>query len=167
MASEPKAAKPLARPPGQKRWPTLLLMSVIFVTGVAMGISATLMYVEQRTKAMMSNPGRMPYYQAERIAKSLDLTADQEEKIRAILVARWEEIMQTRRLVYYDFKPILDREEREIAELLRSDQQQQWKEQFAAMRRRFNPPPKPVLALPETQPASPASNVATAPSQGK
>lgn len=146
-------AKPLASVPGRKRWPTIVLMLVVFAAGIAIGAGAMSMYSQYRISYNRAHPELAPVRMADRIADELDLNAEQSEKVRKIIADRWENLQELRRQTYSLYQPELDQIEKQVNDLLSDQQKAKWKDYMANIRNRFNPA-KTTQAATSSQPAT-------------
>lgn len=147
-------AKSLASVPGRKRWPTIVLMLVVFVAGIAIGGGAMFMYSQYRTSYNRAHPELAPIRMADRISDDLKLNAEQSEKVRKIVTFRWENFQDIRRHTYWLYQPELDRLEKQVDDLLTGEQKTKWENYMDNMRKRFNPI-KAATTTAASQPAMP------------
>lgn len=159
----PQTPPPVSLPPlgRRRRWLTLLLTLIVFVSGLAVGSGLTFLYIEHRRAYYLAHPEEARKRFTARLKRTLVLTDEQARQVQAIIDERWPKFQETRRQMYPAFKEHLDAIHAEVAAVLREDQRRKWDEYIETIRRLWNPPP------PTTGPATAASQEATsAPPEG-
>ena len=142
----------LPAPRCPRRWVTVLLMIVIFVSGAAIGSGVTFMYIEHRRAYYQNHPEELPKRFAQRLRGELRLSATQTEQVRVLIERRWPEFQEARRV---GMEPQIKALHAEVAEVLRPDQRARWDEFINRIYRAWAPP---------ASTSAPAATSRTAPS---
>ena len=121
-----------------KRSVALISTTGLFVVGVLIGVLGTHLYYAR----MLRDPGRPRAFMAERQARrmhqELDLTADQRERIDAILAERHVEIEALRRELAPQVRASVERTRELIQEVLTLEQRERFDELHARHPRRWD-----------------------------
>ncbi len=149
----PQKVHELRSIPGRRRWPTVLLMIVVFAAGIAVGTGATILYIDQVNQYYRAHPEKFPDRIASRLGSRLDLSPGQVRQVREIVAQRWQALQEARRQAYPLYKPVLDQTNQQISALLNDRQKQKWNEYFAFIQRIYNPD-KASFTQSSTQPAT-------------
>jgi hypothetical protein len=155
-AQNPTTIPPLRSVPGRRRWPTIVLMIVVFIAGVALGVGTSVLYYDQINQYYRNHPEKFPDRFTARLRDRLDLSSDQTRQVREIVAQRWPALQEARRQAYPIFKPQLDQVDQQISALLNDRQKPKWNEYFASIRRMYNPAPA-APSPPASQPAEAAT----------
>ena len=155
MGQDPHDVSTLKSVPGRRRWPTVVLMIVVFAAGVAIGAGAAVVYFDRVNLYYRTHPEKMPQRWASRLASELDLSSDQALQVQQILEQRLQGFQEARRRSYPLYKPEFERIDREISALLTDKQKAKWDKSFASIVRMYNPDKTPA-----NQPAAPADMLA-------
>lgn len=153
--------EPIPLPPHRRprRWLTVLLMAIVFVSGLAIGSGLTFLYIEHRRSYYLAHPEQARNRFTARLKRTLRLTDEQARKVQAIIDDRWPKFQDTRRQMFPAFEEHLNALHADVAAVLREDQRAKWDEYVETIRRLWNPP------APATGPATTAgSQAASAPS---
>ncbi len=145
--SEPNAS-PHERPqpvasavPRQRRWWVYLLLSlVIFASGGAAGVGATLIVLRNRVLYAIHHPREMPVKIAANMRRPLQLSDEQVRQVEQILSQRQQMLQDIRRRVQPQVEAELDRVEQQVAEVLDRQQRERWREHFPHLRGTWLPP---------------------------
>lgn len=119
----------------------MLLMLIVFVSGLAVGSGLTFLYVEYRRSYYLAHPEEARKRFTARLKRTLHLTDPQARQVQAIMDERWPKFQETRRQMYPAFRDHLDVIHAEVAAVLREDQRATWDEYIETIRRLWNPPP--------------------------
>jgi hypothetical protein len=119
---------------------TLLLGSVILLSGMIIGSGLTLHVIWNRVTTMLQHPDAIPERWTERLQSRLDLTPEQAERIEQIMRERQEALRDLRR----EWQPLLmeelDRLQEEVAAVLDEEQARKWNERCTYLREHLVPP---------------------------
>jgi hypothetical protein len=135
QATIPPTSLPTARRP--RRWLTVLLMIVVFGSGVAIGSGLTSMYIDYRRVYYQNHPEDLPKRFAQRLRKELRLTAAQTEQVQALIERRWPQFQEARRI---GMEPQIRALHAEVSQVLRPDQRARWDEYIDRIYRAWAPP---------------------------
>lgn len=141
----------------RRRWLTVVLTVVVFVSGLAIGSGLTFLYVDYRRAQYLAHPEDAPKRFAARLKRTLRLTDSQARQIQAIIEERWPKFQETRRQMYPAFKEHLDAIHAEVSAVLREDQRGRWDKYVETIRSSWNPP------APATTPGGEATSATSVP----
>lgn len=129
-------------PPKRPRWPIIMVMLLLFLSGLIIGGGSTAIFMVRRARQAISHPEERSARFVMGIARRLDLTPEQREQIREIVHKHEQRLQEIRR----DFMPQVREEfqsmEDEIALLLTPEQRKMWHE-LARRRQNWMPPAQP------------------------
>jgi hypothetical protein len=154
----PKTVQELRSVPGRRRWPTVVLMIVVFVAGIALGTGVTVLYFDRVSQYYQTHPEKLPERIALRLGRKLDLSRDQVRQVREIFAQRWPALQEARRQTYPILKPELDRINQQISALLNDRQKQKWNHEYSAFIQRMYKPDKAASGQPATNPGEPPAH---------
>jgi len=136
--------RPLRQRLRRRRLISLLLVLVVFVSGLVIGVAAGPFFTFRHGLERLHSPGEMPVRLAERMIQELDLTDEQARQVRAVLDQHFEELAA----LYGEVQPrrtrMMDDFRADVVAILTPEQAEQWTERFDRMRQkfmRFGPPP--------------------------
>jgi hypothetical protein len=113
---------------------------VIFLGGAACGAAVATVAFKRAMHHAIQNPHDMSAHITGRLADMLDLTDEQAEQVREIILRRHNGLIDIRR----DIQPRLEAElaalEAEIAAVLNEDQRTKWHAHAASVRAHWLPP---------------------------
>ncbi len=127
------------RPSQSKPWLRLLLLLIIFLSGVIVGTGGTLLAVRQRVLHRIHHPEEMPAIVAARLRHKLGLSDKQVEQVETVLRNRQDDIQAMRREFQPQLEGQLDQLAAEISEILDDEQRSRWKEHFQMLRNTWLP----------------------------
>jgi hypothetical protein len=130
----------LPAPPRRRRWLSLLLTLVVFVSGLILGGGAVGISIRNQLLSAIHHPERQPAVIAARLRRSLRLSPEQTQQVEQILTARQAALDSIRREVQPRVVGELDLVEGQIAEVLDSRQREQWHHSFRQLRESWLPP---------------------------
>jgi hypothetical protein len=134
-----KPADQLARP--RRRWlRTVLLAISIFVCGALVGGGVTFKIIASGYKRTFQEPAALAEEITHRMKRRLDLTHDQVQQVRRIILEQQMAFQSLRK----EFRPRLDdqieKTRRELAAVLTPEQARKWEKRFARIQRFWLPP---------------------------
>lgn len=109
----------LPKVPRRRRWVSVALMFVLFLSGVIVGAGSALIVVRNRALMRVQQPSKAVAMDTARLQRVLGLTDEQASKVEAILLARHSAI-------YGAVQREFDRVEDEVAAVLTEDQEPRW-----------------------------------------
>ena len=118
---------------------TFILVILVFIFGMICGSGLTVFGVVRRVRRDMASPERRPQRATRHIARKLDLTPEQEEKVRAILLQQHEEFKGLRRDAGPRIVKRLVETDRAIREVLSPEQERQWRVLVERWKRQWLP----------------------------
>ncbi len=135
-----KPADQLAKP--RRRWlRTVLLATAIFVCGTLVGGGVTFKIIAGGYKRTFQEPAVLAEEITHRMKRRLDLTDDQVQQVRRIILEQQMAFQSLRK----EFRPRLDdqieKTRRELAAVLTPEQARKWEKRFARIQRFWLPPP--------------------------
>ena len=141
------------QPPHKRRWVTLILCSVIFISGGVIGagvagLSRTKPWPPPR-RTLQERTDRL----TKKIADKVDLSAEQTEQLRVIIKERIEAIESIRHEMLPKMQAQVQLLDAKLTPLLDDRQNTKWKKLYAQLSRRWLN--KPPTTQPSTQPAGP------------
>jgi hypothetical protein len=127
------------------RWLRLLMLAVIFLSGLVAGVGVTLLAVRQGVLYGIHHPEEMPARVATRLRRPLNLSDQQAERIEAIIQQRQTHLQEIRRRFQPEVEAELEQVYAEIRELLDDQQRERWEQIYTHLRQTWIPPlPKPA-----------------------
>ncbi len=134
-----KPADQLAKP--RRRWlRTVLLATAIFVCGTLVGGGVTFKIIAGGYKRTFQEPAVLAEDITHRMKRRLDLTDDQAQQVRKIILEQQMAFQSLRK----EFRPRLDdqieKTRRELAAVLTPEQARKWEKRFARIQRFWLPP---------------------------
>jgi hypothetical protein len=133
-------ASPAAPPPRRRWWLRLILVLVIFVSGVLVGTGGTVLVIRNRVLTVVRHPEQMPQRMVNRLRWPLGLSDEQAVELEQVFERRQESLQRLRRRFQPELEAELDQIEAEVADVLDEEQQQRWQEYFGHIRRTWMPP---------------------------
>ena len=134
-------------PPKKRRLPGILLLLGVFLAGMLCGGGLAVLHVMHRIREGMQNPEMRTEHIVERMSRQLDLTPEQQKRVRAILQTQEKELGKIRKESWPKVVARMDLTEKEIGDVLMPDQREHWRAMVAELRRRVLPgglrPPRP------------------------
>lgn len=118
--SEIEPVIPVTPPPRRTKWIAALIVAGAFVAGVLVGIAATHLLLHRGHRRHM--PGRASHFMAERLDRRLDLTDEQEKKVKEIIARRHARMDQVWGSVHPRVRAEIDATNDEIAKILTPEQ---------------------------------------------
>jgi hypothetical protein len=137
VTAPPPAGLPAPRP---RRWRSLLLALLIFVSGATVGGGLTLIRVRHGMWWAIQHPEEAPPRIAAHLRGKLGLSDDQTEQVEAIVRKRQRALQAIRREVHPRVMAELDRVEADIDYVLNDSQRAKWHALFAKLCERWIPP---------------------------
>ena len=141
-----------------KPWKVVLAFTGIFLAGMVVGGLVALRVVKHNAQQRLPTPDQFGPQLMRRFATQLDLTPEQKEKIKPIVMHGAEELRQLRRGTEGTSRAVIERMQGEIAAVLTPEQKAKFDDLLSQQRermkrfgeervRRFrdrdNPPPPP------------------------
>jgi len=126
--------------PPPKRRKRLLLYAIVLACGFVCGFAAGLLWVRAELLQMAGHPERMPDRMARMLDRRLDLTDEQEKKVRAILVERHKAVMAVRREAHPRIAHEFELTREKVLEVLTPDQRDKWKAMTDRIQRKWLAP---------------------------
>ncbi len=120
-----------------KTWKVVLVFIGIFAAGLVVGGLVTLRVVKSLAPPRMGSPEQFGPQLIKRFTTKLELTPDQQEKIKPIITQGAEELRQMRRTAWINSQAVIDRMEAEIAAQLTADQKVKFDQMLAEQRERM------------------------------
>lgn len=101
-----------------KTWKVILAFAGIFVAGLLVGGLVTLRVVKSLAPPRLGSPEQFSPLLMKRISSKLELTPEQQEKIRPLIARAADELHQMRRTVWTNSQAVMERVDGEIAAVL-------------------------------------------------
>ena len=131
------------------RWLRLLMFAAIFLSGVVVGLGATLLAVRQGVLYGIHHPEEMPVRIATRLRRPLNLNDRQARQIAAIIRQRQTHLQEIRRRFQPEVEAELERIYEDVREILDAQQRERWQQIYSRLRQTWIPPlPKPEATPP-------------------
>jgi hypothetical protein len=137
VSSQPPAGLPAPRP---RRWRSLLLALLIFVSGAIVGGGLTVIRARHGAWWAIHHPEEAPPRIAAHLRWKLGLSDDQTQQVEAIVRKRQQALQAIRREVHPRVMAELDRVEADIDYVLNDSQRAKWHALFTKLRERWIPP---------------------------
>ncbi|MBI2195263.1 MAG: hypothetical protein HYU36_25055 [Planctomycetes bacterium] len=128
---------PLSKP---RRWKTLFLATVLFLSGIALGGGAAVWLIRRQVIYALHHPEEAPGRILPILRRRLDLTDDQARKVKEILHRRQASLQDIRREVQPRVEAELDLVEKEVADVLDDGQKEKWHKNLRSLRATWTPP---------------------------
>lgn len=153
--------QPHPRLPGAAR--LLALGAAILLCGVIIGAGLGSRILWSRAMSGARDPARLHARVTERLARRLDLTAEQERQVRQILRDHREQQALILERVQPELEAEVERMRGDVARLLTPEQAERWNRRFEDFRRRWAPlrrggPRTGVVEGPESRGEAPATD---------
>jgi uncharacterized membrane protein len=120
-----------------KTWKVVLAFIGIFVAGLVVGGLVTLRVVKGAAGARIGSPEQFGPQLLKRYTAKLELTPDQQEKIKPLIARAAEELRQMRRATWSNSQLVIERVEGEIAAQLSPEQKTKFDQMLAEQRERI------------------------------
>jgi hypothetical protein len=120
-----------------KTWKVVLVFIGIFAAGLVVGGLVTLRVVKYLAAPRLGSPEQYGPQLIKGFAKKLDLTPEQQEKIKPLITRGAEELRQLRRTAWTTSQAVIERMEGEIAAQLTPDQKVKFDQMLAEQRERL------------------------------
>lgn len=118
----------------------VLLLLCGFLAGMLCGGSLVARHLLSKIQKGMEYPESRVEEVMMRMSRNLDLTPDQQQKIRTILVAQEKELSGLRQQILPKVSLRLEQTEKAVAEILDPQQREKWRGILADNRRQWGPP---------------------------
>ena len=125
----------------RRRWVTVLLVLVIFISGMIVGGGATIVVAVRNIQYAIKNPSVVPERATVRLQRALDLDEQQTVEVREVLSDLQRRLQQIRGRVYPEVQQELAEARSAISAVLDDEQKAAWDELFERVRERWFPPP--------------------------
>lgn len=136
--------KPIA--PGGRRWRRALppwiqglVLVIVFACGMGVGATGASRYFLTRMQYYRAHPKQLAAEVSVSLAKRLDLTSEQSEKVTEIITRRHGRIEHLRQSYAPEIHHEFDLMEQEVSDVLSEDQQRRWHETAAWVRQSYLP----------------------------
>jgi hypothetical protein len=128
-----------------KKSKPIFLLLLVFAAGMAVGVLGHRIVVQKRIDAAMRNPTAIREKMEKELVAKLDLSPEQRNRVREILMKSHEEMHRLRMEVQPKFKEIFDQSEAEIVSTLNDEQKARF-EKLVKEKRLWRPfpPPRPT-----------------------
>lgn len=146
LVAESSASHFPGKPPRstKRRWLKVLLLLVIFVSGMVIGSGLTIMGIVHHMRSQMSDPAQRALNWTHRLSRRLDLSPQEEQAVLPVMQDASQRFEVIRQEVYPRVEAELDRMQQEVAAVLPKDKVATWESQFQTLRKRWFPlPPQP------------------------
>ena len=130
----------VVKPRKPRWWLRILLVLVVFVSGMVVGTGLTVIVAVHRIKHRMQHPEEAPQLIAGRLERKLSLNHEQTARIRAILTERQKELMAIRQRVQPEVVGELDKGYEEIGAVLDDKQRPRWAKMYSELKAEWLPP---------------------------
>jgi NADH dehydrogenase/NADH:ubiquinone oxidoreductase subunit G len=134
---------PLPAPPRRRRWLSIVLTLVVFISGFVLGAGTVAISIRNQALFALHHPEQEPARIAARLRRSLRLSDEQTQRVQQILEDRQAALESIRRDVQPRVVAELDLVEQQIAAVLDERQREQWEKSFRQLRETWIPPLKP------------------------
>jgi hypothetical protein len=128
----------------RRSWKTWLLALLIFLAGSVVGGAFTAGVIARSVQRAIAHPEEAPTRITARLARRLDLTDDQRERVRQIIASKQQSLLEIRRDVQPRVETQLEQLESEIAAVLNPKQQEEWRTMVTTFRKTWLPPLAPA-----------------------
>ena len=138
--SEQETTTPLP-PPRRRWWVKALLVAVVFLCGMVCGGGIAAVALGHIMRDLVRHPGMRVDRSTTFLTRQLDLTPEQRQQVRVILLKQSGDMQQLRAEVWPRVLERLDKSESEIAAVLTPEQKEKWKTLAGRLREDWLPPP--------------------------
>lgn len=121
------------------RWRSLLLGAVIFISGIIIGAGVSIGIAWRANQIAYQKPERVVQRIYSRANQFLDLTSEQEPRIKAIMQNRLHRILEIRSEILPVMQEELHAMRDEVAAELTGEQKERWIQRFEVMERLWLP----------------------------
>lgn len=138
----------------------LLLMLVIFASGGVGGYALNSYLREQRSEEARQHPELAVQRSAERMADRLDLSREEAEKLRQVMVERWPSYQKIQAKIMPEMRLQQEETRRRLVGVLRPEKLEKYDKYMEDMLNRWQGSTSQPVAAPATKPAdSPPPNL--------
>jgi hypothetical protein len=123
--------------------PGAALLACGFLAGALCGGSLVARHVLNKIQKGIEYPESRVEETVMRMSRSLDLTPEQEQKIRKVLTTQDQELIALRKQIWPKVTARLEQTEKEIGEMLNADQREKWRDRIGRDRQQWGPPGGP------------------------
>ena len=120
-----------------KPWKVVLAFAGIFLAGIVVGGLVTLRVVKHYAQQRLPAPDQFGPQLMRRFATQLDLTPEQKEKIKPIVMQGADELRQLRRSTEGTTRAVIERMQGEIAAVLTPEQKTKFDDLISQQRERM------------------------------
>jgi hypothetical protein len=124
----------------RRRWLTIVLVLIVFVSGVVVGAGGATLVIVRRTQQAIQHPEIQSERLAERLTRRLKLRAEQATQVRAILTRRQQALLRIRAEAQPRVRAELMSVRDEVGGVLDSTQRARWDALFEDLSQRWMPP---------------------------
>jgi hypothetical protein len=124
-----------------RRWLKVILLLVIFASGMVTGGGLTVYAIAQRMRMNLADPQARAQTWANRVARRLNLNDSQKQAVQKVMLESSLRFEELRAEINPRIIIELDRMTDEVADVLPDDKAQVWREQFEHLRCNWLPAP--------------------------
>ena len=124
------------------RWRMAFFALVILIAGIVIGASLMIIFGRQQMMRRSHAPEIAVERMMRELIEHLDLTAQQRQAIKPILIEHMERLQQIRMEVRPQIQAQLASLNKEVSALLDEDQKQQWQREFQRLQNQFHRRPR-------------------------
>ncbi|MHB1035751.1 MAG: hypothetical protein ACYC35_12870 [Pirellulales bacterium] len=132
---------PQPAPKRKRRWLRLVLMAIIFLSGVVIGAGSSVLFVHHRMVQVFQHPDQERERLVAAVRRHLGLSDEQTEKVERIFLKRQAALEAIRRDMHPRIAAELDGLDRDMTAVLDADQAVKWRTRFEFFRHTWFPPP--------------------------
>ncbi|HVX86834.1 MAG TPA: hypothetical protein VH253_18775 [Phycisphaerae bacterium] len=126
----------------------LLLVCVVFGAGMVVGAGGTIVVITHRLRHLVQHPEELPDRLTARLSARLHLSAQQRQRVHALLVEHQARLTAIRRDVQPQVQRELDALHADIAHTLDAAQKRSWDALYGDLRDNWLPPLPPAASNP-------------------
>jgi hypothetical protein len=149
----PQHQAPLPSPTRRRRWLTLLMALVVFVSGVVCGVGIGMEFQKRHFLDILRHPERGPERIVTRMRSQLQLDDRQTQQVRAIVARR---VAVLDKIYGETVNPLLAKQlelfRAEVAEVLNPEQQAEWDKYTKPLPQKWFPTAAPKPSSPKAAP---------------
>ena len=134
------AQLPAVLPRPRRRWKTPVLVTLVFLSGMAVGGGAATALVVHRLQQVLRHPDEIADRLSNRLTRRLGLAPHQKEEVRRLIMTRIEHVGTIRREVEPRLRSEIEGLHADIRAALTPQQQTAWDSLFDDFSRHWLPP---------------------------
>lgn len=132
-------AQPAPLPRPRRRWVRVLLMLVIFCSGMVVGVGLTVGTVVRQAKQNLAHPELQPMRWTQRLTRRLDLNEAESAAVGRIMQDSWDRMTPLRKDAGEQIRAEVERLDQEVAAAISAEKANRWHDYVQNIRENWLP----------------------------